>query len=143
VSFASTRQNRKHLTPKQELEREVTKATVDFLRSKGWRIVRHQRYVSPGQFQSGEPGMADTQAIYYMPGSLAAVVFWIEFKRRIGGKVGEHQTKWHERERERGGTVIVVSDVKTFCEWYDRELAFLRQEPWLRGQRELQLEEDF
>jgi hypothetical protein len=133
----------KHLSPKQILEREVTKDVLKFLQAKGWRIVRHQRTVIPGNFQAGEPGMPDSQAIYYCPNSIAALVLWLEFKRRKGGKVAEDQLTWHEREKKRGGTVIVVNDAKPFCAWYDETFAFLREEPWLKGQRELQLEEEF
>jgi hypothetical protein len=57
--------------PKKLLEREVTGQIRDFLKLRGWRPIRMQRTVVPGQFQTGEPGMADFLFLRYLPGSCA------------------------------------------------------------------------
>jgi hypothetical protein len=94
------------------LEREVTGQIRDYLQLKGWRSIRMQRTVVPGQFQSGEPGMADFLFVRYLKPGLAAAL-WVELKRP-GGKLRPRQVEWIARERQRGGSVMVVEEFEEF-----------------------------
>jgi|SRR5262245_7583625 len=116
-------------------ERDVTRQVRDFLGYRGWRAVRMQRTVVPGAFQAGEAGMADFLFLYYLDQKIPvgdwepsnegfALAVWVEFKRR-GAKAAEHQKAWIERERIRGGTVVVVDDYDKFVDWYVEHFGWL------------------
>lgn len=114
------------------LEADVSDQVKGYLQARQWRVVRHQRAVVPGSYQSGEPGMADLQAIYYL-GSVKpglTVTLWVEVKgprdKRVcncawrvkankRGKCGVClQADWQARERSRGATVWVIDDFGKF-----------------------------
>ncbi len=92
------------------LERDVTKQVKDFLESRGWRGVRMQRTIVRGQFQTGEPGMADFLFVHYLSGKH----LWIEFKRPGDGRVSPVQKDWQHAERSRGAHVWVVDNLDEF-----------------------------
>lgn len=127
--------------PAKLLEREVTGQIRDFLKLRGWRPIRMQRTVVPGQFQSGEPGMADYQFVRYLgenglcqrwPG--LALVVWIEMKgqtdkrrcschlRATKGKNGKctvcRQREWRANEEARGALFGPGHDFDEFQRWY-------------------------
>lgn len=137
-------------------EADVSQQVKDFLQSKQWRVVRHQRTVVPGSFQSGEPGIPDLQAVYYLgaakPG--LTVTLWLEVKsprdRRTcncswrarakkRGKCGVClQADWHARERSRGAEVWVCDDFRSFEARYQAAFGWLHSGA-VRGQIELAL----
>jgi hypothetical protein len=120
--------------PVKLVEKEVTGQIRDFLKAKGWRAIRMQRTVMPGQFQTGEPGIADFLFLYYIkPGVTAAV--WIELKRP-GGKLRPQQIEWIRKELQRGALVWVVEDFPSFADLYSRQFGWLH-DGRLPGQVEL------
>lgn len=115
------------------VERDIVAQVVPYLTNRGWRAVRMQRTVMPGQFQAGEPGMPDYLFLRYLAveGSVARGMLWIEFKgpndkRKCKCKgVGRKcticaQAEWKRKEQIRGGTVLEVSDLDAFIAWYER-----------------------
>lgn len=141
------------LNPPQLLEADVTQQVKDFLQAKRWRVVRHQRTVVPGQFQSGEPGIPDLQAIYYLREG-TGVILWLELKgprdKRVcncawrvkahkKGKCGVClQADWQTRERSRGAQVWVVDNFEKFERQYYAAFGWLHSGAAL-GQIELGL----
>lgn len=109
--------------PAKLLEREVTRQIRDFLKLRGWRAIRMQRTVMPGQFQSGEPGIPDYLFLHYI-GRRAAAVLWIELKRP-GGRIRPQQQEWHDRERGRGAEVWVVENFEHFEGLYRGSFSWL------------------
>jgi hypothetical protein len=124
--------------PLQLAERDVTRQVKDYLEFRRWRSVRMMRMTLPGQFSTGEPGMADSLFLYYFdtpPGASAAL--WIEFKSpRPGSKRSAHQLRWHAREKARGAVVMTVSDFDDFERRYKEIFAWLHATV---GQQELSL----
>jgi len=125
------------------LEADVTKQIKDFMRWRGWRPVRFQRTIVPGQFQTGEPGVPDFQFIRYLhtgfPG--LAVLCWVEMKRATRGRLQEHQIAWRDREHALGAIVLKASNIKDFEAEYERLFGWLQTEEWVRGdQREMRFE---
>lgn len=131
------------LTRPDILEADVSSQVKDFLQAKQWRVVRHQRTVVPRQFQSGEPGIPDLQAIYYL-GAVRhglTVTLWCEVKgprdkRKCNcvwrlkankrGKCGVClQADWQARERSRGAQVWVVDELSNFITRYDAMFGWL------------------
>lgn len=105
-------------------ERDVSKQVKDFLEWRGWRPVRFQRTVIPGQFQAGEPGMPDFLMLRYLwPGACGAMR--IEFKHPSTGRATAEQVKWHNNERARGALVVQVDDLDTFTRWYEKQFAWI------------------
>lgn len=114
------------------VERDVVAQVVPYLTNRGWRAVRMQRTVMPGQFQAGEPGMPDYLFVFYGGGSaFGRRILWIEFKgpndkRKCKCKgAGREcticaQAEWKRKEQIRGGTVLTVSDLDEFIAWYER-----------------------
>lgn len=97
-------------------EAAVTTQVRDFLKYRGWRAIRFQRFVVPGAGQSGEPGMPDFAFVRYMPAG-AALWFWCEMK-------AQHKTDERCRCEERA--MDGRSGVCTFCaqrNWRKREMA--------------------
>lgn len=125
------------LSPAALLEREVTAQIRDFLKAKGWRPIRMQRTVMPGQFQTGEPGIPDFLFIRYM-GYGKGTLLWIELKRP-GGKLREQQVEWIAKERQRGGTVWIVDSFDPFAALYQERFAWLHSGQ-VKGQVELSFE---
>jgi len=109
--------------PPKLLEREVTGQIREFMKLKGWRPVRMQRTVMPGQFQTGEPGIPDFVFLWYIKRGIAACL-WVELKRP-GGKLREKQVEWIGREQKRGAEVWVVEDFDTFHQRYYGEFSYL------------------
>lgn len=82
-----------------------------------------------------EPGMGDKQYIRYRnryrmeTGGYSGLhllalteVMWIEWKRK-GGKAGQKQQEWHERERARGALTLIAGEdfpasIEGFCSFY-------------------------
>lgn len=115
------------IKPAKELEKEVTEKVRGFLKNKGWRPIRMQRTVLPGQFQTGEAGIPDFLFLYHLkPGITAAL--WVEFKRP-GGTLRKGQPEWHAKERKIGALVWVVENFGDF------ETAYTRQFGWLHDGR--------
>lgn len=136
-------------------EADVVGTVSDYLKHKGWRTVRNQRTVVPGQFSTGEPGMADNAFIYYLGNKripTLSLVLWIEFKKpkaRPRCKCIENagtrkrctfcdQRTWREREKARGGVVWSgVDDFEWFEATYESTFGWLHKGEAARGQIEL------
>jgi len=118
-------------------EADVTAQVRSYLEAMGWRAIRMQRTVMKGQFQTGEPGMADCLFLRYPKrggtGGICAHL-WIEFK--APGKLANcicatkkprqrctacDQFAWQTEERRRGAVVWQVDDYEQFCARYRLE----------------------
>lgn len=127
---------------KQELERDIQKAAVAFLRAHGWRVYR----MNSGMFQGstrpvrvGEPGMADLLAHRYViddtrarthgaaPGTGVSYVIWIECKRASRGKLHEDQVRWRLAETENGALIYTCSNIDDLRDWYYQRFGFLHK----------------
>lgn len=127
------------------LEREIQKQVKDFLRWRGWRIVRHQVTVATtgaSTFSVGEKGMADLQAIYYFtdnkPG--LTLTLWVETKR-LGKKLRPDQEIWKRTEEMRGGLVWKADHIGDFMEQYERTFGWLHTDDRVKGQKAIVFEE--
>jgi hypothetical protein len=115
------------------LERIVAHEVRRALVQRHWRIVRNN--VSKVQFrpgnwtQFGEPGMPDLLAIQYLDRLGLAAVLWVETKRQYGGKMGDDQIAWRERETTHGAIVIVTNDPSEFLIEYERRLGWIHRPP--------------
>jgi hypothetical protein len=119
------------------LERDVTRQVTGFLRAHRWRLIRMNVTTLQlrGQWvRFGETGIPDYLALYYLPDSLA-VVLWLEFKRERKGKLRREQELWHAREKKDGAVICTVTDYDTFREFYAAQ--FDRPDSPVKGQREL------
>lgn len=127
------------LSPQKLLERDVTKQIRDYMEFRQWRAIRMQRTVVPGQFQTGEPGIADFLFVRYLNTELIglSVSCWIELKRASKGRVSEDQITWRDRERHRGAIVLLVNNLRHFEVEYERLFGWLRTELWVSGQTEI------
>ncbi len=83
-------------------EKDVARAVKDFMAAKGFRCVRMQRTVLPGQFQSGEPGMPDLLFLRYRDGAIV----WVETKAP-GRTLSPAQAQWRDMERMRWPDALV------------------------------------
>ena len=132
------------------VEKQVAQQARDYLRARGWRIVRTQFAFSPGSFSTGEPGMADDLAVFYVDQNRAvALALWLEYKgpndrRRCTCQPGSgkpchvcRQLQWHARERQRGGIVWVVSDFDFFANLYEKHFGWLHSGDAAVGQLDL------
>jgi hypothetical protein len=130
------------LSPAKLLEREVTKQIKDFMTWRGWRPIRMQRTVIPGNFQSGEPGIPDYLFTRYLQTAFAglSVNCWVEMKRAKYGKLSDDQHKWRYREAKRGAVVLKANDLKEFEQEYERLFGWLRTESWVHGQQQISFE---
>lgn len=102
------------------LERDITRQVCDFLKYRGWRLLRHNVTKLPikGQWVSfGEEGIPDYSAIYYLRNH-AALVIWLEFKRQKGGRLGDAQHAWAEKEGRLGATVLKINNFREFEQFY-------------------------
>jgi hypothetical protein len=127
-------------------ESDVTKQLKDFLRLRGWRILRHQVAMFAG---AGERGMPDLSAIRYLNSTGAALVLWLEMKapsdrRKCRCKFGNKklctvcaQKKWHAEETARGALIVTVRNIETFIEWYDQRFGWLHAAGTGEGQLDL------
>jgi hypothetical protein len=103
-------------SPQKLLEREIQKQVKDFLRWRGWRIVRHQVTVAStgaSTFSVGEKGMADLQAIYYIAGNRPGLTLtlWVETKR-LGKKLRPEQEVWkHTDDRVKGQKAMLFEEL--------------------------------
>ena len=113
----------KVVNQKKILEKAVTASVTQYLKLRGWRPLRMQRTVLPGQFSTCEPGTADVLYIRYdtealhPPGS--GRILWVEFKSP-SGHLGPKQEEWIAREKSRGAIVLVVDDLQEFVRYYER-----------------------
>jgi len=125
------------------LEKDVVKQVKDFLELRGWRAVRTQFAATPGMFSTGEPGMADYLFLRYMPAEAAparCLAAWVEVKspndkRRCECRAGDkkvckqcRQTRWQERERQRGAFVLVTSNIDRFADEYEKVFGWLHRD---------------
>lgn len=110
---------------KKLLESELSQQVTDYLRHRGWRLIRMNRGLFSDRtghtVQFGEPGMADYLALHYRP----PAVIWIEMKRSAEKKprcicltkkprqrcTACDQAAWQLAERARGGTVWVIDGI--------------------------------
>jgi hypothetical protein len=142
--------------PPKLSEANVTDQVVSFMQAKGWRTLRMQRTIVPGQFSTCEPGTADFLFVRYLNkvgvqgGHTLAL--WVELKRpnaRMRCKCLENagtrkrctmcdQKNWQQRERARGATVWSgVSDIDWFMEQYQKAFGWLHVGDQARGQLDL------
>lgn len=125
------------------LEADVTRQIKDFMRFRGWRAIRFQRTIVPGQFQTGEPGIPDWLFVRYLQTEFAGlcVLCWVEMKRATRGKLMANQVSWRDRERRLGAIVLKANDIGEFHAEYERLFGWLQSEEWVRGdQREIRFE---
>lgn len=122
--------------PAKLREADVTAQVKLFMEHRGWRLVRNQRTVVPGQFQAGEPGIPDYLALRYLENGVVLAI-WIELKRP--GARGDcrcaartrglcttcAQREWRVREQRRGAVVVRVDDIASFDRWYQTGYAWL------------------
>ena len=135
-------------------ESQISRTVRDFMAAHGWRCIRFQRTVIPGQFSSAEPGCPDFGFIRYLEhGKIlgAALVLWIEMKSATDRRSCRclqnqgtrkrctvcDQKNWHQRERLRGATVWIVSDFDFFEQLYDRHFSWLHTGETAVGQLDL------
>lgn len=128
------------MKPGKLSERDVTRQIRDFMKYRGWRPIRMQSatFSGPtgGVVAVGEQGMPDYQYLYYL-GDSEALVLWIELKSPDDKRTCRcrpdrarlctvcAQKQWRERETERGGVVIQVSNLRTFEDWYAKSFGWL------------------
>lgn len=143
-------------TPKQS-EADVQKAIRDYLQAHGWRIIRQQSGMftntGGGTFRIGEPGMADIQAVRYVPASGdshqgKAYVFWCETKapdavmrcrchlKKRGKCTACAQRDWKATETRLGALFAPGHSISVFLEWYDKYFGWLHRSG-LPGQAEM------
>jgi hypothetical protein len=132
-------------SPQKLLEREIQKQVKDFLRWRGWRIVRHQVTVAStgaSTFSVGEKGMADLQAIYYITGNRPGLTLtlWVETKR-LGKKLRPEQEVWRQNEESRGGLYWKADHIGEFMEQYERTFGWLHTDDRVKGQKAMLFEE--
>jgi hypothetical protein len=137
-------------------EADVTAQIRGYLEHRGWRPIRFQRTVMPGQFSTGEPGMPDFCFVRYIgTGELpaATLMLWCEFKQKGARAKCRCATKkprqrctlcdqkaWRDRERSRGAVVWTqVDSIDWVMREYERCFGWLHQEHG-RGQLELLLQ---
>jgi hypothetical protein len=133
-------------------EADVTAQVRGYLEHRGWRIIRFQRTVVPGQFSTHEPGTPDLMAIYYCKDGLAggALVLWLELKRKGAYAQCRCATKklrqrcsacdqeyWKSRERARGAQVWRIDDIDGFIRSYNASFAWLHAKDTGVGQLDL------
>ena len=117
------------MTKRSPSEKEIQQQVDEYLALDNWRVFRtdlpHLRGLGVQ-----EPGIPDRQYVRYLYPAPAAnahdycQMFWVEHKKR-GGKAGEHQKAWHERERALGALVIVAgtdfdASLDGFVRWYEQ-----------------------
>jgi hypothetical protein len=107
-------------TQPQLLEADIRRTVVEFMVLHGWRHFRTDPVSDRRRATGfGEKGMPDDLFLRYwswVNGHPAAIV-WIEFKRP-GQEPKPHQLAWHQAERARGGSVLVVDDIDAFIKAY-------------------------
>jgi len=131
-------------------EADVTSQVRDYMEAKGWRSVRMQRTIVPGQFSTCEPGTADFLFLYYS--RKAALALWVELKKpkaRMYCKCLQNrgtrkrctycdQINWRAKERARGAVVWAgVDNIADFIAAYDKTYGWLHSGDSARGQLDL------
>ena len=131
-------------------EADVTGQVRDFMEAKGWRSVRMQRTIVPGQFSTCEPGTADFLFLYYC--RKAALALWVELKKpraRMACKCIQNrgsrkrctfcdQINWRAKERARGAVVWSgVDEIGAFIDSYEKTYGWLHAGDTGRGQLDL------
>jgi hypothetical protein len=139
------------LRPTGLTESDVTGQLKAFMEAKGWRPIRMQRTIVPGQFSTCEPGTADFLFLYYAAKG-AALALWIELKKpkaRMTCKCLQNrgtrkrctmcdQINWRTKERARGAVVWAgVDDIAVFIEAYEKSYGWLHAGAAARGQLDL------
>jgi hypothetical protein len=132
-------------------EADITTAVRSFMEAKGWRPVRMQRTIVPGQFSTCEPGTADFEFIYYAKAGMAFIL-WVELKKpkaRMTCRCLQNrgtrkrctycdQINWRQKERARGGIVWAgVDNIAAFIEQYEKSYGWLHSGDAARGQLDL------
>lgn len=119
-------------------EADVTRQVKDFLQFRGWRLIRNNvttmQAADGAWVQFGEKGMPDYLALFYLPNGTCQHI-WIELKHPKTGITRDKQREWQQREAQRGALVLQVRQFDEFACWYDRTLAWLHTEDWVRGQK--------
>jgi hypothetical protein len=120
------------------------------MEANGWRPVRMQRTIVPGQFSTCEPGTADFLFLYY--GRKGVLALWVELKKpkaRMTCKCLQNrgsrkrctmcdQINWRNRERARGATVWAgVDNIAVYIEQYEKSYGWLHTGAAARGQLNL------
>jgi predicted RNA binding protein YcfA (HicA-like mRNA interferase family) len=106
--------------PRDLLERDVTTQVCDYLRAKGWELIRlHAGTVRKGShyIRLGSKGRPDWVAIH--PDRPA---FYVEMKRNKGGMLSEEQLAYIGRLMRYGYQVAVPQSVDEFAAWFKREI---------------------
>lgn len=99
-------------------ERDVVRQVRDLMESCGWRYVRMQSAalkIDKRYIRSGEKGIPDGLFLKYEPDRIV----WIEVKQEKG-RVSPFQRSWHESERRKGATVLVIKNINDLKEWLRR-----------------------
>ncbi|MES2393503.1 MAG: hypothetical protein V4555_17840 [Acidobacteriota bacterium] len=142
------------LTLQKLSEADVTGQVRGFLEARGWRPLRMQRTVVPGQFSTCEPGTADFEFIYYLRNSKVpalSLTIWIELKKpgarakcRCATKAPRQrctacdQKAWRDRERSRGAVVWTqVDNIDYVIREYERVFGWLHSGEAAVGQLDL------
>ena len=139
--------------PKELAECDVTQQVRDFMAARGWRPIRMQRTIVPGQFSTCEPGTADFLFVYYLKSNQGSTLaLWVELKNpkaRMYCRCLQNrgtkkrctmcdQKTWRDRERARGAVVWTgVSNIDEYIAQYDRTFGFLHSGESARGQLDL------
>ncbi len=100
-------------------ERDVVRQVRDLMEAHGWRYVRMQSAavkIDKRIIRSGEKGIPDGLYLKYNPDRIV----WIEVKQKRGC-VSPFQRSWHEVERRKGATVLVIRDIDDLNAWLRNE----------------------
>ncbi len=100
-------------------EREVVKQVRDLMEACGWRYIRMQSAavkIDKRIIRSGEKGIPDGLFLKYNPDRIV----WIEVKQKRGC-VSPFQRSWHDVERRKGATVLVIKDINDLKVWLRNE----------------------
>lgn len=134
VSDAKPESNRLSNKPRIT-EKHVQDATVQFLELDGWRAIRTDPVSDRTRGKGfGEVGMPDYLFLRYSEAARSILLIqmtalgrievltdtqalFIEFKSP-GGKLEEHQIRWHDTEAKRGALVLTVNNFDNFRAWY-------------------------
>lgn len=98
-----------------------------------WRVIRNN--VTKVQFRPGvwtqfaEPGMPDFLALQYLDARGNGLILWVETKR-LGGKLGDDQIKWRDKEVRQGAVVIVAASIEDFLGQYEDRVGWIHRPPY-------------
>ncbi len=103
-------------------ENQVAGTIVDYLRWRGWHVVRQQsglfsRPGAKGRVRVGEVGASDWYAVRPLKGTGTSEFFYFETKA-TGKKPTPEQTAWIEQRKKSGIEVEWFDSFESFEEWY-------------------------